>query len=249
MSRGPQSASPGRIKGATHLCELASSWGPFLSWTSLQAPTRAIAAHHSIASAGRREESLRPLPQPTSPNLTSSHPTQQRQPRRPRHPRHPRRPALNPRHRRREGRREEGRERGSEGGWGEAGREGRGRGGIIARDGTVSGPATYLQRVLAARLLERDDGHVVHRAGQQHVILHDLGAKGTGVGSSCRVAGHDTGGRGGGARLRERRRLTGSLTACFGAAATAGPRVILNGARRTLPSGAVGAAAELAGGA
>eukprot|EP00964_Phaeocystis_antarctica_P022579 scaffold12549_cov75-Phaeocystis_antarctica.AAC.1 len=98
-----------------------------------------------------------------------------------------------------------------------------------------------LQGVLAAGLLERDDGHVVHRAGQQHVILYDLGAKGTGVGSSCRVAGHDTGGRGGGARLRERRRLTGSLTACFGAAATAGPRVILNGARRTLPSGAAGA--------
>lgn len=118
----------------------------------------------------------------------------------------------------------------------------------MARDGTVSRPATYLQRVLAARLLERDDGHVVHRAGQQHVILHDLGAKGTVVGSSCRVAGHDISGRGG-ARLRERWRLTGSLTACFGAAATAGPRVILNGARRTLPSGAAGAAAELAGGA
>ena len=54
-----------------------------------------------------------------------------------------------------------------------------------------------LQRVLAARLLERDDGHVVHRAGQQHVILQDLGAKGAGVASSCRVAGHGMGGAAG----------------------------------------------------
>jgi len=51
-----------------------------------------------------------------------------------------------------------------------------------------------LQRVFAPRLLERDDGHVVHRAGQQHVVLQDLGAKGAGVASSCRVAGHGMGG-------------------------------------------------------
>ena len=197
-----------------------------MSWTSLQASTRAIAAHQSKASAARGEESLRRLPHATSPHPTSPHPTQLRQPRRPHHPRHPRRPATQP-----QTQREGGRE-GGEGGRA-GGREGR-------HHWRAMGLRAGLQGVLAAGLLERDDGHVVHRAGQQHVILYDLGAKGTGVGSSCRVAGHDTGGRGGGARLRERRRLTGSLTACFGAAATAGPRVILNGARRTLPSGAAG---------
>ena len=108
MSRGPQSASPGRIKGATHLCELASSWGPFLSWTSLQASTRAIAAHQSKASAARGEESLRRLPHATSPHPTSPHPTQLRQPRRPHHPRHPRRPATQPQTQREGGRGEGG---------------------------------------------------------------------------------------------------------------------------------------------
>ena len=38
--------------------------------------------------------------------------------------------------------------------------------------------------------------------------------------------------------------LKGNRTACFGAAATAGPRCMLNGARRTLQRGAADAAAQ-----
>lgn len=51
-----------------------------------------------------------------------------------------------------------------------------------------------LQRIFIARLFEGDDGHVMHRTSQQHIVLHDLGIKDTGVGRvqvgcrSCWVA-------------------------------------------------------------